>query len=137
MYTLAGAKLTGESEKKGTIAIGKCADLALLSADYFAVPPGEISRIESVLTVVGGRIVYSATDYEGIAEPVPPVTVDWSPVTQFGGYHATPRGVRQARALVDAATESAGQKAWREKRGDSTAYDVTHHHHDPLGGCLL
>lgn len=137
MYTLAGAKLSGESDKKGTIAVGKYADLALLSADYFAVPPGEISQIESVLTVVGGKIVYSAAEHSGVAEPMSPISVDWSPVARFGGYQATPGGVLQANALVNAATESDEQKAWREKRGDTSVHDVTHHHHDPLGGCLL
>ena len=39
---------------------GKLADLAVLSADYFSVPEEEIKGIESVLTVVGGKVVYGA-----------------------------------------------------------------------------
>jgi predicted amidohydrolase YtcJ len=59
MYTAAGAELTGEAAVKGTITAGKYADLAVLSADYFTVAEQDISRIESMLTVVGGKIVYA------------------------------------------------------------------------------
>jgi len=40
------------------------ADLAVLSRDYMTVPVSEIGRIESVLTMVGGTIVYGAAGYE-------------------------------------------------------------------------
>jgi predicted amidohydrolase YtcJ len=36
------------------------ADLAVLSEDYFSVPLPRIAQIESLMTVVGGRIVYAA-----------------------------------------------------------------------------
>lgn len=52
MYTSAGAKLSGEADVKGTISAGKYADLAVLSADYFSVDAADISRIESLLTIV-------------------------------------------------------------------------------------
>jgi predicted amidohydrolase YtcJ len=136
MYTVAGAKISREADSKGTIKVGKYADLALLSADYFTVATEEISRIESLLTVVGGKVVHGAGEYEGQAPPLPPSGVDWSPVERFGGYYATPPGVRQAASLIDAATESDEQKAWRAGRGES-AFDVIDHHHDPLGDCLI
>jgi predicted amidohydrolase YtcJ len=41
----------------------KLADLAVLTKDYMTVPEDEISRIESLLTIVGGRIVYAAGPY--------------------------------------------------------------------------
>ena len=44
--------------KKGAIVPGQLADLAVLSADYFSVPEEEIKGIESVLTMVGGKVVY-------------------------------------------------------------------------------
>ena len=84
-------------------------DLAVLSDDYFAVPEAEIAHIESLLTVVGGRIVYAAGEYEGLDEPMPAVTPEWSPVAHFGGYQATPvqaAGARQAELLGEAAAES-------------------------------
>ena len=37
------------------------------------MPADDISRIESVLTITGGQIVYAAAEYEGLAVPVPPV----------------------------------------------------------------
>src|SRR4029077_19282885 len=68
-YTLGSAWFSGEEDKKGAIAPGYLADLAVLSSDYFAVPEEEIKRIESELTVVGGRIVHGAADFEQFAPP--------------------------------------------------------------------
>ena len=118
MYTIAGAELTGEDGAKGTITTGKYADLAILSADYFAVPESDISRIESVLTIAGGKIVYAAADYEAIAAPLPGMNPSWTPVAQFGGYQSAPAGVQQARAVLDAATESQLHRLWRQQRGE-------------------
>ena len=70
---------------KGTLSPGKYADFAVLSADYFGIDESEISRIESVLTVVGGIVVWSSAEFEGIATPLPSPMPDWSPVTAFGG----------------------------------------------------
>ena len=86
MYTSAGAELSGEADVKGTISTGKYADLAVLSADYFNVDAADISRIESVLTIVGGKIVWSSAEFEGLAAPLPDPAPAWSPVTEFGGF---------------------------------------------------
>jgi hypothetical protein len=59
----------------------------VLSADYFSVPEEEIKRIESVLTVVGGKVVYGAGEFARLAPPALPVSPDWSPVGIYGGYH--------------------------------------------------
>ena len=45
---------------KGTLEMGKLADLALLSQDIFTVPLPELPKTESRLTVVGGKIVHEA-----------------------------------------------------------------------------
>jgi len=45
---------------KGSLEPGKFADLAVLSQDIFSVPPPELPKTESVLTMVGGKIVYDA-----------------------------------------------------------------------------
>lgn len=58
--TLGGAKLTFAEGERGSIAIGKLADLAVLSADPLRCAPDELARIESLLTVVDGQIVYRA-----------------------------------------------------------------------------
>lgn len=42
-----------------TVIPGQLADLAVLSTDYFAIPEAEISRLESVLTIVGGKVGYA------------------------------------------------------------------------------
>jgi predicted amidohydrolase YtcJ len=136
MYTVAGATLSGEAAQKGTISVGRYADLAVLSADYFTVPDEDIQHIEAVLTVAGGKIVYTDDEYDGIGIPLPPVTLDWSPVARFGGYQATPAGVRQAQSVLDAVTDSNEQKAWRERRGETVPTLDGHHHGDPLDGCF-
>jgi predicted amidohydrolase YtcJ len=87
LYTVGSAWFSGEDEVKGRIAPGQLADFAILSADYMTVPEEQIRRIESVLTVIGGDVVYSAGPFTTFApEPLPAVTPAWSPVAAFGGY---------------------------------------------------
>jgi predicted amidohydrolase YtcJ len=124
MYTSAGAALTGEEEAKGLLRPGYYADLAVLSADYFAVPEDEIPAIEALLTVAGGRIVYAAGEFEGLAAPTPAVVPEWSPIAHYGGYQASPgpyrperSGARQAELLSQAAAESTQYHHWRVERG--------------------
>jgi predicted amidohydrolase YtcJ len=58
-YTRDAAFAAFEEKQKGTIAAGKLADFAILSADPFSVQPGEIVKIRVETTVVGGRAVFS------------------------------------------------------------------------------
>jgi len=60
MHTMGGAWLTFEEGRKGSIEVGKYADLAVLSGDYLTVPEEQIRALESLLTLVGGRVVYAA-----------------------------------------------------------------------------
>ncbi len=60
LATTGYAYLTFEEDRKGTLAPGMLADLAVLSDDYFSVADGEIEGLRSVLTIVGGRIVHQA-----------------------------------------------------------------------------
>jgi hypothetical protein len=39
-----------------------------------------------VLTIVGGKPVYAAEEFAGLAPPIPPVLPEWSPVAAYGGY---------------------------------------------------
>lgn len=80
LWTHGSAWFSGEADVKGTLAPGMYADLAVLSADYLAAPPEEIRGIASVLTVVGGRVVYGAGDYADLSPPLPPASPGWSPV---------------------------------------------------------
>ncbi|QWV98761.1 amidohydrolase [Geomonas nitrogeniifigens] len=86
LYTEGSSWFSGEEEKKGTLAPGALADLAVLSADYFEVPEKEIKGIEAVLTVVGGKVVYGGEEFGNLVPPLP-VSPDWSPVGRYGGYH--------------------------------------------------
>jgi len=80
LWTEGSAWFSGEQAAKGRLVPGAYADLAVLSADYFAVPPEEIRRIVSLLTVVDGEIVHGSGDYADLAPPLPPAAPAWSPV---------------------------------------------------------
>jgi predicted amidohydrolase YtcJ len=43
----------------GSLEAGNRADLAVLDRDYFTIPDEDIKRIRSVLTIVGGRVIYN------------------------------------------------------------------------------
>ena len=87
LYTAGGAWISSEEAKKGTLEAGKLADLVILSADYFSMPVDEVKDLESLLTMVGGRVVYAAGPYAQLDAPPPPSLPDWLPVRQYGGYY--------------------------------------------------
>ena len=58
MTTINAAKLSFDETKKGSIEVGKFGDLAILSDDYLTCPEERLIDIRSVLTVVGGKVVY-------------------------------------------------------------------------------
>jgi predicted amidohydrolase YtcJ len=63
LYTAANGWFLGEEDVLGTLEVGKYADVAVLSADYFdarAVPDEAIKSVRSVLTLVGGEVVHDA-----------------------------------------------------------------------------
>ena len=59
MYTLGSAWFTFAEKRKGSIEVGKLADLAVLNADYLTVTEDQIPSLESLLTMVAGRVVYA------------------------------------------------------------------------------
>jgi hypothetical protein len=65
-HTVGNAWFTAEERRKGSIEVDKLADLAVLSADYLTIPDEQISALESILTIVGGRVVYTAGPYSRI-----------------------------------------------------------------------
>lgn len=86
LYTVGSAWFSGEEQVKGKIAKGFYADMAVLSADYFTLPTDDVRNIESVLTIVNGKIVYAAGEYKQHDLPIPTVIPEWSPVKYYGGY---------------------------------------------------
>ena len=88
LWTVGSAWFSGEENIKGKIAPEQLGDFAVLSDDYFSVSEAEIKNIESVLTVVGGKVVYGTKDYESLNPSLPAVSPDWSPVAYYGGYHS-------------------------------------------------
>jgi predicted amidohydrolase YtcJ len=89
LYTLGSAKLSREENQKGSLSIGKYADLAVLTHDYMTVPEETIKNITSLLTILGGKVVYGAEEFSDLDEGKDlPVSPDWSPVRQYGGYYA-------------------------------------------------
>jgi predicted amidohydrolase YtcJ len=59
-YTLTSAYAEFTEKDKGSLESGKLADLTVLSQDIFSVPLQELPKTESILTMVGGKIVYDA-----------------------------------------------------------------------------
>jgi predicted amidohydrolase YtcJ len=60
MYTSGSAWFAHADDRRGSLEPAKLADLAVLSKDLMTVPVDEIGGIESLLTIVGGRVVYAA-----------------------------------------------------------------------------
>jgi predicted amidohydrolase YtcJ len=87
LWTAGSAWFSSEQGQKGRIQAGMLADLAVLSADYFRVDEDAIKAIESVLTVVGGRIVYGQGPFRAYSPPDLPVLPEWSPVAKVPGHY--------------------------------------------------
>ncbi len=64
LYTLGSAKLSREENSKGSLSTGMYADMAVLSHDYFTVPEDSIKNITSLLTILGGKVVYAAENFQ-------------------------------------------------------------------------
>jgi len=62
-YTWGAAYASGEEREKGVIALGKLADLVVLSQDIFAVPPMAILETEVEATVLNGKFVYCSKEF--------------------------------------------------------------------------
>jgi predicted amidohydrolase YtcJ len=67
LYTEGSAWFAHDESRRGRLLPGMLADLAVLSDDYFNVPLLRIAQIESLMTMVGGRIVYAAGPFSNLA----------------------------------------------------------------------
>jgi predicted amidohydrolase YtcJ len=61
MLTIWPAYSAFEEKLRGSIEVGKLADLTVLSADIMKIPEMEILKTHCVMTVIGGEVVYEAT----------------------------------------------------------------------------
>ena len=105
LFTQGSSWFSNEAGKKGAIAPGQLADLVALTDDYLSVPEEKIKGIESVLTVVGGKVVHATDEFAAHAPPAIPVLPEWAPTKVFGGYGA-PLNIRKAaRAGIPVAHE--------------------------------
>jgi len=68
LYTQGSAWFTFEEKLRGALKVGQFADIAVLSRDYLSVPVEQIGGIVSLLTMVGGQIVYADGPYAALEE---------------------------------------------------------------------
>ena len=66
MYTINGAWMSFDEADRGSLEPNKLADLAVLDRDYMTIPVEDVGNIQSLLTVVGGKVVYAAAPYEQV-----------------------------------------------------------------------
>lgn len=89
MWTENVTWFSNEQGKKGRIAVGQLADLVVPDRDFFACPESDIADTSSLLTLVGGKVVWGAGEFSAHDEAAPPPAMpDWSPTRLFGGYGA-------------------------------------------------
>lgn len=65
-HTLGSAFAEFQENEKGRLAPGMLADMAVLSQDIFTIPLEELPRTESVLTLIGGKVVWNGQVIPGI-----------------------------------------------------------------------
>jgi predicted amidohydrolase YtcJ len=68
-YTKGSAWFSHDDGDRGSLEVGKLADLAVLSKDYLTVPVNEIGDTESLLTMLGGKVVYAAGPFASLEGP--------------------------------------------------------------------
>jgi len=82
LYTEGSAWFSGEETIKGKLDAGYLADFAVLAKDFFTINESEIDELESILTVVDGKIVYGSGEFKQHAPVDLPVSPSWSPVNK-------------------------------------------------------
>ena len=59
-YTVGSAYAELQEQVKGSLMLGKLADLVMLDRDIFSITPTELDKVKAALTVVDGKVVYEA-----------------------------------------------------------------------------
>jgi predicted amidohydrolase YtcJ len=87
MWTENVTWFSNEVGKKGRIEAGQLADLCVPDRDFYSCAEDEIAGSSSLLTMVGGKVVYGAGEFASLDDHAPPPAMpDWSPVRRYGGY---------------------------------------------------
>jgi hypothetical protein len=89
-----------------------------LDRDLFSVSESEIANTASLLTIVGGKVVWADGVFRPLSPPALPAAPSWSPVAAFGGY-------QQADAAVKSVSKNIAASC-----GCSSACGVHGHSHD-------
>jgi predicted amidohydrolase YtcJ len=66
IYTQGSAWFAHDENRRGRLVPGTLADLAVLNDNYFSAPISDIAKIRSLLTMVGGQIVYASGAFDGL-----------------------------------------------------------------------
>ncbi len=66
IYTQGSAWFAHDENRRGRLVPGTLADLAVLNDNYFTAPISDIAKIRSLLTMVGGQIVYASGAFDGL-----------------------------------------------------------------------
>ncbi|MEW9584715.1 amidohydrolase [Paraburkholderia sp. DGU8] len=105
MWTEKVTWFSNEVGKKGQIAVGQLADLIVPDRDFFACAEDDIAGASSLLTVVGGKVVYATGEFAALDDsPPPPAMPDWSPVRKYGGFAAWKQGDESGAPLQQVAS---------------------------------
>jgi predicted amidohydrolase YtcJ len=129
LWTSGSAWFSNEGGRKGKIQEGMLADLAVLSQDFFSVDEEAIKLIESVLTVVGGKVVYGAAEFTSLGPPPIPVLPEWSPVRKVAGHwrRAEPQAPQLHTALPHQCSGPCGVHAHSHDRARKSSVPVSNH----------
>ena len=128
LWTAGSAWFSNEQDKKGRIREGMLADLAVLSNDFFSIDADAIKSIESVLTVVGGKVVYGAAEFTRLGPAPIPVLPEWSPVRKVAGHwRKSAPGARPVAALAHQCSGPCGVHAHSHDRARRANMPVSDH----------
>lgn len=125
LYTIGSSWFSSEDGKKGSIVPGQFADLSVLTADYFSIPEEQIKHLESVLTVIGGRIVFAAGDFKEFDPPPLPISPYWSPVKTCGGYAREDAVKSPLTQQLSNHVQALGAKAGKRVLGQSGLWSLS------------
>lgn len=109
MWTEKVTWFSNETGKKGQVIAGQFADFIVPDRDYFRCSEDDIAGASSLLTVVGGKVVYAAGEFAELDDnPLPPAMPDWSPVRKYGGFAAWKQGGASGVPLQQVASSACG-----------------------------